>query len=84
MCTRRPSTSCSIDQSIGESLEYNLVFHKLFQKGIIHQVAPPTAKWVPPTNTQKLLEKSRAKAMLSEWQCGKGIACPVILTVYYF
>ena len=64
MC--RPSTSCSIDQSIGASLEYNLVFHKLFQKGIIHEVVPPTAKWIPPTNTHKLLMQSRAKAMLSE------------------
>ena len=66
VCACRPSTTCSIDQSIGAALEYNLVFHKLFQKGIVHESAPPTEKWVPPTNTHKLLAQSRAKAMLSE------------------
>ena len=68
MCVRacRPSTTCSIDQSIGAALEYNLVFHKLFQKGIVHESAPPAEKWVPPANTHKLLAQSRAKEMLSE------------------
>ena len=68
MCVRacRPSTTCSIDQSIGAALEYNLVLHKLFQKGIVHESAPPAEKWVPPANTHKLLAQSRAKEMLSE------------------
>ena len=66
--TSRPSTTCSIDQSIGAALEYNSVFHKLFQKGIVHKAVPPTEKWVPPTNTHKLLAQSKAKAMLSRKQ----------------